>query len=346
MPTWGEILKELVELQQAARARAERGEQPKPGDPSPFDDVRRTYLKALSQLTGRATIVYATSWLEDRPPLSQEALTVHLGDMQGFMEAVSNVSERELDLFLLSPGGSAEAAESIVEYLRTRFDHIRAVIPLAAMSAATMIALSCDEIIMGTHSQLGPIDPQFTIVTPEGPRSAPAQAILDTWATAQDDLATNPKKMAAWLPIIRSYAPGLIAQCVHARELSESYVEGWLRRFMFKDDPKRDERAASVAKWFSAYEHFRSHGRRVSRDEAKKQGLRVVDLEADQGLQDAVLSVHHACQHTLSGTGTNKIIENHHGRAWIKAAQMISVPMPGPPEVPQDRGTPARKKKR
>jgi ClpP class serine protease len=66
------------------------------------------------------------------------------------MEAVSNVEEREVDLILHSPGGSAEAAESIVEYLRTRFDRVRVIVPVAAMSAATMMALSADEIVMGS----------------------------------------------------------------------------------------------------------------------------------------------------------------------------------------------------
>jgi ClpP class serine protease len=77
---------------------------------------------------------------------------IGLGDIQGFMEAASNIEERELDLVLHSPGGSAEAAESIVNYLRKRFDNIRVYVPLAAMSAATMIALSANEIVMGQHS--------------------------------------------------------------------------------------------------------------------------------------------------------------------------------------------------
>jgi len=72
-------------------------------------------------------------------------VSIHLGDLRGFMEAVSNVTERDLDLFLHSPGGSAEAAEAAMAYLRTRFDHIRVIVPLAAMSAATMMALGADE---------------------------------------------------------------------------------------------------------------------------------------------------------------------------------------------------------
>src|SRR5437588_5120374 len=122
----------------------------RPGAPSAHDLLRRKYMQQLAKLTGRAVVVYATSWLEPRPQ-DPQAITIGLGDVQGFMETVSDLEEKELDLILHSPGGSAEAAESIVEYLRTRFDHIRVIVPVAAMSAATMIALSADELLMGDH---------------------------------------------------------------------------------------------------------------------------------------------------------------------------------------------------
>lgn len=124
-------------------------------------------------------------------------------------------------------------------YLRTQFDHIRAVVPLAAMSAATMMALACDGIVMGAPSQLGPIDPQFTIMAPEGPRSPPGQAIEDQFARAKEECA-NPSNIAAWLPILRSYAPGLLAMCSHQRALAEQFVARSLARHMLREsvDPE------------------------------------------------------------------------------------------------------------
>jgi len=332
--TWGDQLKELGEIRKRSL----------PEGLSEFDVLRRKYLTALADRTGRAVIVYATAYLEPRPTVdSPQALSVHLGDVQGFMEAVSNVGEREVDLFLHSPGGSAEAAESIVDYLRTRFDHIRVIVPVAAMSAATMIALSADEIVMGAHSQLGPIDPQFTISTPEGPRSAPAQAILDQFELAKQE-CVDPRNIAAWLPILRSYSPGLIAQCTHQRELGESFVARWLERYMFKDEPDAVAKAKDAAAWFADFKQFQSHGRRVSRDDARQLGLRVLDLEADGELQDAMLSVYHAIHHTFTGTAASKIIENHHGRALIHMVQQMVVaqqqapnpglPRPGQPALP------------
>jgi len=325
VPTWGELLKELKGLQETHTA------DPKAfGDQSPYDVLRRRYLKALSERTGRATIVYATAWLEPKQGTSGADVSIGLGDMQGFMEAVSNVEERELDLILHSPGGTAEAAEAIVEYLRTRFDHIRVFVPVAAMSAATMVALGADEIVMGAHSQLGPIDPQFSIITPEGPRSAPAQAIKDQFDLAKEECKADQGALAAWLPILRSYGPGLLAQCDHQRALAEELVARWLERYMLSGVADPAAAAAAAAAWFSYFSEFKSHGRRVSREAARAQGINVTDLEADDALQDAVLSVHHAIAHTLSLTPTTKLIENQHGRAFIQIIQQQVVVGVGP----------------
>ena len=217
MPTWGEVLSELNRTVTPA------------GTPD-FDAVRRGYLRRLNELSGRAAILYASAWMESRQQDPSE-LQVGLPDVQGLMETVSNVRERELDLILHSPGGSAEAAESLVEYLRQRFDHIRVFVPLAAMSAATMMALAADELVMGQHSQLGPIDPQFIISTPEGARSAPAKAILNQFERAKRE-CSSPANLPAWMPILRTYAPGLLSQCVDSQQLATDMVAGWLRRYM------------------------------------------------------------------------------------------------------------------
>ena len=308
MPLWGEI---LTEINKSASDN---------GAPD-FDGVRRRYLLEMNRLTGRAVILYATAWFESRP-ISPADLQIGLPDVQGFMETVSNIPERELDLILHSPGGSAEAAESLVEYLRQRFDHIRVFAPVAAMSAATMMALSADELFMGQHSQLGPIDPQFIINTPEGPRSAPAKAILNQFDLAKRE-CQKPENLAAWIPILRTYAPGLLTQCEDSQKLAVDMVAGWLERYMMNGEENAAEKSREIAEWFADYESFRSHGRRVGREQAREIGLKVTDLEDDGELQDAVLSIHHAAMHTFSGTLAQKIIENHFGRAWVGFGRIV-----------------------
>ena len=57
--------------------------------------------------------------------------------------------------------------------------------------------------------------------------------------------------------------------------------------------------------------------------------MKISDLEADPKLQDAVLSIHHACIHTIAMAGrVLKIIENQDGKAFIKAAQLAVQQIP------------------
>jgi hypothetical protein len=333
MPTWGELLPELSEI---ARAQAE--EQARTGQPptaGPADVLRRRYLDRLAAHTDRAAIYYGVAWYETRP-ISPRALSVDLGDVRGFMEACSNLDETELDLILHSPGGNPDAAESIMAYLRQRFRHIRAVVPLAAMSAATMMALACDEILMGEHSQLGPVDPQITVETPEGVRTAPAQAIKDQFERAQQDCSTDPSRLAAWMPLLRTLGPGLLAICDTAQQRTVDFVTRELQLHMFRRRRKRAELAAEAAEWFADHKFFMSHGRNVTRDDARKHRIIVRDLEDDPVLQDLVLSVSHAAQMTFSSTPCVKLIENHKGRAWlqIEGQQLVLGPQMAPPPPP------------
>ena len=329
MSTWGEVEKELL------RRRLENGT-------PDFDGVRRDYLRRLSEYTGRSTIIYETAGFSPPRGVSPDDVSITLDpDVGAFMEVVHGLPKSTpIDLILHSPGGTAEAAEAIVEYLRGRFPSLRVIVPIAAMSAATMMALAADEIVMGAHSQLGPIDPQLTIPTPEGPRSAPAAAIRQQFKEARDDLAAHPEHTTAWLPIIRSMAPALLQICEAAEGLSKSIVSGWLARYMFKGRPDRDEAAKAVADALSDYSSSLSHARRISPARLRELGLHIIDLEADQQLQDLVLSVHHAVNHTMNHLGVVKIVENNHGKTFIRRVGVVQLPVPVPSgmerSAPQD----------
>lgn len=310
-----------------------------------FDGVRRRYLKELALHTGRNVIVYETAGLAPPQGANPPDIAISLDpDVGAFMEVVHGLSRSApLDLILQSPGGTAEAAEAIVRYLRGRFPGLRVIVPVAAMSAASMMAMSADEIIMGSHSQLGPIDPQITIATPEGPRSAPAAAILRQFEEAQEDLMRDPGHTAAWLPILRSYAPALLQICQDAEKLSKAMVSEWLERYMFSGLPDAVDRAKNVAAFLGDYDKFKSHARGIDRDTLRDLGLKVTDLEDDETLQDLVLSVHHAISHLMDRTGTTKIVENHLGKAWIRQVGMIPVP---PPQSQSPGRQPNRKQRR
>ena len=311
MPIWSEILRELKDTQ-------------RPNQGPDFDRVRRKYLAELHRHSGRSVILYASGWLQkdDVPP---SPVSINDEDIQAFMEVSYGLEQDGLDLILHSPGGSLEAAEAIVTYLRSHFTNIRVIVPQLAMSAATMISCAADEIVLGKHSFLGPTDPQLLLQTSLGMRAVPAQAVLDQFDNARKE-CVDPAKLSAWLPMLSQYGPDLLAQCEAALGMSRELVETWLETYMFKGMQDRSKRAKKASDWLSDYKKFRSHGRHVTRSDVEAHGLQVLRLESDDKLQDASLSVFHATTHTFTGTSAVKIVENHMGRAFIKQHIVQAMP--------------------
>ncbi len=289
MVTWGEVLRLYQE------SAAQRG----PLGPD-LDGIRLNFIRNLQNITGRAVIVYASSWLQ-KSGFNEPAYTVEADDVHALMECCHSVPERELDLVLHSPGGSAEAAEQVLNYLRTQFDYIRCFVPLQAKSAATMVALGCDEVVLGLHSELGPIDPQILIPVPEGQRFAPAHAIIRDFDRAKREIGTDIAVLPAWTPILRGYTGGLLDFCTQQIRLSQEIVAGWLQRYMLShtDVDNWSETATEISSYFgseTSYDRFRTHGRPIRIEELERDLpiLRVSRLEEDDTLQDAVLSIYHA----------------------------------------------------
>lgn len=303
MPNWNEILNEIKEAG------------------STHDVIRRRYLAALHELTGRNVIIYYSGWLQ-KPGFP--GVEVNDADKNGFMSVIHQLDRKlGLDLVLHTPGGDTAATESLVHYLHAMFDtNIRAIVPQLAMSAGTMIACACNEIIMGKHSSLGPIDPQFGGI--------PAHGIVEEFGRAKDEVQANPSTIPIWQPIIAKYNPTLIGECEKAIAWSTEMTRAWLLKGMLKDVKEPEKRADKILTELGDHAITKSHARHLAIDHCRKVGLKVTALEKDDDLQEAVLSLHHACIHTLGSTGAFKLIENHKGIAFIQAAQNVLIPQQQP----------------
>ncbi|GFK94787.1 hypothetical protein NNJEOMEG_02635 [Fundidesulfovibrio magnetotacticus] len=295
MPSWNRVLEQIASYNQGAAA---------------LDSVRREYLQRLHEKTGRNLIGYYSGWLQ-KPNLQGVEITDL--DMNGFMNAVHGLDRSKgLDLILHTPGGSINATESIVDYLRRMFGtDIRAIIPQLAMSAGTMIACSCKSILMGKQSSIGPIDPQFGFISAKG--------VKDEFERAMREVKEDPSRAEIWRVIIEKYHPTFIAQCENACRWSEELVRDWLESNMFAGEPNAHALAKEVTDELVRFGHQINHGKHLSVDDARsKIGLTVEQLEDDQELQDLVLTVHHAYMHTLSNSPAIKITENHLGAAIVE----------------------------
>src|SRR6266496_2033672 len=100
---------------------------------TPFNLRKETFLR-IEAITTRPLICYVAKTSNVSPGLP---IAIDDSDLVGFTDLAHSVTGKEVDVFIESNGGSAEAAERIVRLLRTRFDSVRFIIPANAYSAAT-----------------------------------------------------------------------------------------------------------------------------------------------------------------------------------------------------------------
>jgi len=87
---------------------------------------------------------------------------IDIEDSEAVLRAIQLTdSTVPIDMILHTPGGLVLAASQIAAALHAHLAKVTVFVPHYAMSGGTLISLAADEIVMCSHSVLGPIDPQI-----------------------------------------------------------------------------------------------------------------------------------------------------------------------------------------
>ncbi len=304
MPSWADLQHDLSRIDPE-----ERGDH--------IAKRSRESISLIAEHYGRNVVYYASSFLQ-KPHVPSFFTSINMEDINGFMAGLHGHDfNKDLLLVLHTPGGMAEAAQTIVDYLRSKFSAIDVLVPTYAMSAGTMIALGCNRIVMGRQSQLGPTDPQIMVEN----RTFSAHSIVEQFEEAKSEISKNPVLAHAWAPVLRSFGPALLQEARKSISYGQTLVADWLQKYMFAKLARPEDRADAVAKHFGGSQHG-SHGRRIDREEAKQQRLRVIDLEDDQRLQEEVLTLYHLSTIAFEMGPATKSVISSNGRLWVKNMHM------------------------
>lgn len=302
MATWNELLIEFADTGGPARE-------------SWFNDQLESTISALSGLRGNTNVVVYASGFLQKPSVPSENVIVMPEDINGFMAALTGMDwDKGLTLVLHTPGGVTMATQAIVDYLRSKFSYLEVIVPVFAMSAGTMMALASDKVIMGNQSQLGPIDPQLQM----NGRQQSARAIVEQFDQARTEILSNPMAAHVWAPILASHGPALLQYAQDQLDFSEQMVASWLTRYMMAKSVDADAEGKRIAAYFNNASHHKSHDKRIGFGEAEAQGVIVEKLEADQPLQEVVLTLYHVLTILFEQSAVTKIITSGGGRRWAK----------------------------
>jgi len=129
---------------------------------------RRTYLKKIEDLRKSRVITYLTS--DRQGPMNAKIAMDIIPIISKQLRTIGKT--QKIDLFLYSTGGDTMVPWRLVSMIREYCDKFSVLVPYKAHSAATMIVLGADEIVMSDLSELSPIDPSTAnVFNPQDPQN-------------------------------------------------------------------------------------------------------------------------------------------------------------------------------
>lgn len=228
--------------------------------------ARQTLIKEIEGVTSTTLICYVAAHLE-----------IERTDVVAMVDLLHNITPgTPVDLLLNSPGGDIDAAEKLSLLIRKRAGKapVRVIVPDFAKSAATLIALGANTILMSDTSELGAIDPQVDVADANGHlQTLSAQSYLDAFHLHADNLKNDPDDPVARL-MLGKMEPATVRKLERMTERSRSIAEALLGQSMIKDT----NQAAQIAKQLSDTNRWQSHGQMISHENARGLGLDITYL--------------------------------------------------------------------
>lgn len=216
---------------------------------------RRGLIREIEATTGRTLLCHVS-----------QARSIDYFDTYELHRLIETIEvRRPLTLLLSSPGGEIDPAEKMIHLLRQASPSspgaLEVVIPALAKSAATLMALGADRIVMSDFSELGPIDPQVKLSA--GP-FVPVFAHLRAYEDAKALCAKHPGNQA-FADAFGKFDQVLIAAMRQVESRARTCAEDLLKR--------AGVNYTAVAAALMDIQLFPSHGQMIDWRTAKSIGL-------------------------------------------------------------------------
>jgi len=182
-----------------------------------------------------------------------------------------------IDLFLYSRGGDVSVPWIITTMIREFCEEFNILVPYKALSAATLLSLGSDKIIMGKKAQLGPIDPSLE-------KGTIANGILTQEEISVEDVNSfilfikekaNISDQVALAQVTKSLIDKVGPLNLGRVNRQNNHIRLVARKLLTSRKEKMDEEKINTI-IDTLTEKMYSHGHAIGREEAKDIGLPVI----------------------------------------------------------------------
>jgi len=266
---------------------------PKIKQPPVLFDRTQAVISQLSQHLGGPLIAY---WNNPRGSVCHS-------DVVALYDVLGRLGQHEtIHLFIKSDGGSGQVSLRVVNLLRQHCEHLVALVPLECASAATMIALGADDILMGPTAYLTAVDTSLNHALSPVDRDNDSvsvslnelQRVIRLWRDQQGDMPEN-----AYKSLFQYVHPLVIGAVDRAESLSIMLCQELLAYHI--DDAAKAEAISTALNG-----KYPSHSYPILLDEAVKIGLHAERMPADV---NALLLQLNACYSEMGQKATTDFDE-------------------------------------
>jgi hypothetical protein len=235
-------------------------------------DRKKLITDLQAKRDGRLCIAYITS---TRPQLEIQIADDVLRLMYDHLEKGAEATKKGVDLFLHSNGGSGTVPWRVVSLIREYTDKFAVLVPHRAFSAATLIALGADEIVMHKMGCLGPIDPSvanlFNPPHPQNPGVPLAISVEDVSAyfkmiSEELGISHEDELIQAVLALTEKVHPLALGNVQRSHNQARMMARKLLKRHMPTEADEHE--ITKIIDTLKSNLFF--HGHPINRDEAKQ----------------------------------------------------------------------------
>jgi hypothetical protein len=242
------------------------------------DQRRRDLILEIERLRESRVVTYV---LSDRQGAAAQIADDAVRPLYDHLRAMGKCER--LDLFLYSIGGLTEVPWRIVSMIREYADEFSVLISYRAMSAATMVAIGADHIVMGPKGELGPIDPQLGFT-----RDRDGQTPVQEQIAVEDIMSylrllrekVGLSDQAALAAPIAVLAEKLDPVVLGIANRAHSHIRLVARKLLASRKNPFDEQVTGLIIETLAEKTYQ-HGHAIGRHEARAIGLDVVNPDDD-----------------------------------------------------------------
>ena len=234
-------------------------------------ETRRGLLRAIGKRMDREVVSYFTSFMHP--------VMIDDGDADTLECVLSSLDlSKRILLVLSSPGGDALAAERIITVCRAHSPDgkYEVLVPRRAKSAAAMICMGAEVIYMSETSELGPIDPQHIVPKGDSFARVSVHSIVESYKDLLADAVATTGNPNPYIALLSQYNPAEVRELELAQALSEDIAVKALKSgSRSADDEDAIKNAIGI---FTNPVEKKSHGRQITREQARAAGLPISDM--------------------------------------------------------------------